>query len=59
MVLFGGNKNTKINKFVVFWKYRLYVKYINLHNIIQLQSGVWRWVYQDVGEGILMIIHFI
>ena len=35
------------------------MRHINLHNIIQLQCGVWRWVYPHVGQGILMIIHFI
>lgn len=34
---YGRNKNIKISKFV-FFKTKPYVRYINLHNIIQLQS---------------------
>lgn len=30
-----------------------------LHNIIELQNGVWRRVDQHVGQRVLMIVHFV
>lgn len=41
------------------WKVGQWIWSDQIYNIIQLKPGVWRRINQDVGQGALMIIHFI